>query len=1151
MVDKSIRAIPSNHLSIVNFTSFLYSSSFVFFIDRWRCGVDDPVMVPHIQELTANTVTVPQIYETPTMLDDIQQRRLTTQTYVDSGSFVPIQIADSSGWTRPIRIAAIWDVIDSGDPNGVNQPNRMCSTVGDTIEVQANGNWIAWTTANFPATSPCSSKSVVSAVQSSSGWDRYNVIKARTNAAISYWQSTLKIKRTQDNIVLDSSITTTYGLVAGTSIDADLVLVMTARPSPASPIAGFAVCLQRDQRGRCTVGQFNWVPEVMDIEHATNPDTIESDMHTALHELMHVLGGMSPGATVFSTPFLDNNGNQRSSGVHMVEDDPAYGIGGKKRTLIITPKVANFTRTYLNCPTAAGFPLEDVPLGKGSHWEARLMGPELMSYGSGTGQVYISDVTLGFLEDTNQYIVDYSKAGPIVTTSDVDDFADAQASSFLTTNVAPTDYIPPPPPPPGALRWGNNAGCDFMDKKPKESWPSKYLCPQNKVYGCTPDHRMSAVCIVKGDYTALEQTCGGYYQNGSGPICNLASVSGVPSYMQPYATDADAVAASGVSSATAGSTGGYNNAMDYVPVYVGYWNCMYANPKDNSTAVGGGDTGSKLKEFVSSFGSALDMETFGGQARCPQCRCLSSSLMELTKGYNPQQPQYGLCYRVNCYRPDYLQIAIRSMISSDLSVWYSCPAEGGKLYIPGFTGTVVCPKATEFCANEVITGIRYPEQNRVLEAIFWGGLCAVCFFLFLICIQPCLRDRVINCTKSCCGVRVFEVPIFKNADGGPSDLPKIPSRILLIVNMIALLAGLGLTGACGYAIYVGTANGLMPLLAMGILTTMLAGIGVRASCKKAEHGPSCYLLTYLVADILLITLMLWTVIYSFAFTSWTDIAEDRYDTLVKYLPAQYTNGTRAENLGHIKEMLQSNVYAIAGVFIGILGALIISLGASGRMINARTLISIFVTFVNNIMLGFGILMIIVGFYLVAFKASVIAGAYPVVGLILTSAFLFVIIGSLGHAGVFKRNLIILRVYMVFQVVLGGLAAAAVAVCFNTTTDVHTYISKLDDKALGAIASALGFSLTSEQVIAKIQNNLHQLGLAFAMVLILQIALFINTLLLLWAFKVAGLASTSPGLTPKKGPIILGGNQAQKKGPLILGTATAPRGRGRSVPHARV
>ena len=44
----------------------------------------------------------------------------------------------------------------------------------------------------------------------------------------------------------------------------DLVVIMTARPSPNSPIAGYASCLQADQWGRCTVGHFNWVPSALD-----------------------------------------------------------------------------------------------------------------------------------------------------------------------------------------------------------------------------------------------------------------------------------------------------------------------------------------------------------------------------------------------------------------------------------------------------------------------------------------------------------------------------------------------------------------------------------------------------------------------------------------------------------------------------------------------------------------------------------------------------------------------------------------------------------------------------------------------------------------------------------------------------------------------
>lgn len=47
--------------------------------------------------------------------------------------------------------------------------------------------------------------------------------------------------------------------------DTDLVIFMTARPSPYSNIAAWAMCLQRDQYGRCTVGQFNWVPGVSSL----------------------------------------------------------------------------------------------------------------------------------------------------------------------------------------------------------------------------------------------------------------------------------------------------------------------------------------------------------------------------------------------------------------------------------------------------------------------------------------------------------------------------------------------------------------------------------------------------------------------------------------------------------------------------------------------------------------------------------------------------------------------------------------------------------------------------------------------------------------------------------------------------------------------
>ncbi len=68
------------------------------------------------------------------------------------------------------------------------------------------------------------------------------------------------------------------------------------------------------------------------------------------------------------------------------------------------PQVLATIREQFNCSSMTGLPLEDVPIvgGYSSHWEARVMGPELMSYGSSSGEVYLSDVTLAFLEDTSE-----------------------------------------------------------------------------------------------------------------------------------------------------------------------------------------------------------------------------------------------------------------------------------------------------------------------------------------------------------------------------------------------------------------------------------------------------------------------------------------------------------------------------------------------------------------------------------------------------------------------------------------------------------------------------------------------------------------------------------------------------------------------------
>ncbi len=73
-----------------------------------------------------------------------------------------------------------------------------------------------------------------------------------------------------------------------------------------------------------------------------------------------------------------------------------------------------------------------------------------------------------------------------------------------------------------------------------------------------------------------------------------------------------------------------------------------------------------------------------------------------------------------------LQVGIKGVFGGKTVYWYACPPDGGKLYIPGFTGAFHCPAAISFCSLETVTGQKYPEQNILYEYIFWGAILALC-----------------------------------------------------------------------------------------------------------------------------------------------------------------------------------------------------------------------------------------------------------------------------------------------------------------------------------------------------------------------------------------------------------------------------------------
>lgn len=129
-------------------------------------------------------------------------------------------------------------------------------------------------------------------------------------------------------------------------------------------------------------------------------------------------------------------------------------------------QVRAIAREQFGCSVLKGVPLEDIPLGggAGSHWEARVMGPEIMSYGRGSGETYVSDITLAFLEDTGQYRANYSMAGRLsdfdrlLSPSDTcDSLSASSAVEFMLGKQESTVELQPnntTPFTPGTIRWG-------------------------------------------------------------------------------------------------------------------------------------------------------------------------------------------------------------------------------------------------------------------------------------------------------------------------------------------------------------------------------------------------------------------------------------------------------------------------------------------------------------------------------------------------------------------------------------------------------------------------------------------------------------------------------------------------------------------------
>eukprot|EP00727_Mastigamoeba_balamuthi_P005588 m51a1_g1649 hypothetical protein (415) ;mRNA; r:341313-342859 len=179
-----------------------------------------------------------------------------------------------------------------------------------------------------------------------------------------------------------------FTIATRTYNDSDLVIFVTARPDDYIYLAKAAAC-QEDTKGRAVAGHINFNPYNLVLGLRTAAQSIRNSalVHTAIHELHHVLGYNSGSFPTFIDPTIDRQLNYST---------------------VITATAA---RIHFNCSSLSYIPLEDGGGSStaGSHWEKRIFMYEFIT-GSMGDFSSISNITLATMHDSGWYRANWSMA---------------------------------------------------------------------------------------------------------------------------------------------------------------------------------------------------------------------------------------------------------------------------------------------------------------------------------------------------------------------------------------------------------------------------------------------------------------------------------------------------------------------------------------------------------------------------------------------------------------------------------------------------------------------------------------------------------------------------------------------------------------------
>eukprot|EP00750_Incisomonas_marina_P033429 INCI9870.12.p1 GENE.INCI9870.12~~INCI9870.12.p1 ORF type:complete len:1421 (+),score=224.65 INCI9870.12:241-4503(+) len=773
-----------------------------------------------------------------------------------SATWVPISEAVATGNVAPMRIALNYELaaLDS---------NSTCSIAGQKMQLAGYDDTAV------EATYTCTEADIATV-------EKLAVVQTYVSFMSSYIASLVSVPNvwtaTPLTLAADSyGAAYTAGMaskmVAGITTTSysgefDVVVLVSMRPhslGSESGLESYSSCLIRDQFRRCVVANINFCPAAV----ISNPSTSQQaaitarGYATAIHEMLHILNAVKP----YGRFFINEDGSEP------LDSDVCVQTGDVRR--VKTPSVLAVAHQQFSCAELDGVAVEDSQYGLGIHWEATLAGPEIMSVGDWTGETYVSDLTCAFLEDTGYYTCDYSKLGSLTVgttleaalaenifsteTRDAilkafeDPFNSEEAIAAAEDEISRETLVTNRSV--GYLRWGRNAGCQFLAGIPSEFgvppapapapsvqnqrllrgvaslsyrrqlvqehlpnatlW-SRYLCedafpPEELVEAQTAIEHVSRffdnieipVAPATGYCTSdnrMTATCGTVEvtdmdDNTVESHCEAPALNAaLDSNESFWRCPKNSTQLPYYAAHDGARVVGINPALEYAPAFVGYQSCRNLNASQGFSITNG------ARAFLDAMtlfdGMDDDIIEGDGQAHCENCRCFKSSLAPSEDALELNFAPAGKCYVTNCYHDSYLQVGL---VGEDGITWYKCPDGGGDLLVPGFSGSITCPDAETFCRQELITYVFMSETDSALQWVFWIGIVLAGVIVLVIIIL--IWKTIEKTCRACCGLPPLDM---YDVDGdGDADwkeyfaMHKKPctSQVLIVSNLVWILVG--------------------------------------------------------------------------------------------------------------------------------------------------------------------------------------------------------------------------------------------------------------------------------------------------------------------------------------------------------------------------